>query len=210
MSRTLGIACVAAALVGGAAAAGAYTIPPTKALAGPVSGTVTVRTSPNRPPVRLAPGVTVPSGSVINATNGTAVLVVLQHGVRRRVSITGGEFVFTENPHTGSVVLTLALPLTGCPPASSAVRSHAVMASRPKRRPRKGPRQRQITVSDSGGTFGTKGQYVATSTEGTRWKTADTCGATTVTVYSGRVFVTSLVTGRRITISAGQHYTVHK
>jgi hypothetical protein len=51
---------------------------------------------------------------------------------------------------------------------------------------------------------------VATSTEGTRWRTTDTCNSTTVTVYFGRVIVVSLITGRKITISAGQHYTVHK
>jgi hypothetical protein len=186
-------------------------VQPTKAVTGSVSGTVTLQRSPNQPAVPIAPGTPVPSGSEINTTNGTLNLVVSQKGAHRRVSITGGEFIYTADRRTGRVLFTLALQLTGCPSVPSASKRRAVAASRSKRPPRKkGPRQRQLNVTDSGGNFGTKGQYVATSTEGTRWMTTDSCGLSTVTVYSGRVRVTNLLTGRLTTISAGQHYTVHK
>jgi hypothetical protein len=207
--RETGVVCLVAAGVGGAAAANAYNVPPVqgkKAVTGPVSGKVTVRTSPNSPPVTVAPGGSIPNGSEVNATNGTVTLVVRQQGEAHKVSVAGGEFVFRQDPRTGRVVFTLALPLTGCPSTPSASRRRAVAAQSHKRR----PRRRKITVSDSGGNFGTRGQFVATSTEGTRWQTSDTCGSSTVTVYRGRVIVTSLLTGRQITISAGQHYTIHK
>lgn len=212
--RETGVVCLVAVGVGGAATAVAYNVPPgpsKPAVSGPTTGTVTLRPSPNAPPVTLTPGSKIPNGAEIDTTNGTLTLTVSQQGKPRHVSITGGEFTYSQNRHTGRVVFGLALPLTGCPSSPTATQRRAIAASRTRHHPRRrGPQQRQITVTDSGGNFGTKGQFVATSTEGTRWRTTDTCSSTTVTVFSGRVIVVSLVTGRRITISAGQHYTVHK
>jgi hypothetical protein len=202
-----------AVLAGGSAGASTYPVPPVQgknAESGSVSGTVTVRLPGSKTAVTVQTGASIPSGSEVNATTGTVVLSVSQGGELRRVSITGGEVIFTQNPHTGQVLFTLALPLTGCPSfPSSSTRRSAVERVASRRPLRRGPRNRQITVSDSGGSFGTKGQYVATSTEGTKWRTADTCGSTTVTVYFGRVRIKNLVTGRTITIGASKHYTAH-
>jgi hypothetical protein len=208
-------ACVVVALAAASAAATQYPIPPVQgknAVSKHVSGKVTVRRSKHAPAVPLQSGASVPNGSEVNATNGTVVLTVRQRGKLRKVSITGGEFIFNQNRHTGNALFTLALSLTGCPSFRPASEQRAAAARARKRPPRKrrGPRSRQITVSDSGGSFGSQGQYVATSTEGTRWRTADACGTSTVTVYSGRVRVKNLVTGRQVTISAGQHYTANK
>lgn len=217
MSLGLVATAVAGALAvhAGSSSAASYPIPPPvqgkRALSKKVSGHVTVRRAGKKTFVDLAPGASVPNGSEINATNGTVVLVVVQQGKRHTVSIAGGEFIFTQNPHTGRAVFKLALVLTGCLPAQVSG-ARAVAAAVHKRRPpkRHGPRRRKITVSDSGGNFGTLGQYAATSTEGTRWRTSDSCGSSTVTVYRGRVRVKNLVTGRVITLVVGQHYTAHE
>jgi hypothetical protein len=205
----------ALAVHAGSTSAASYPIPPPvqgkRAVSKKVSGHVTVRRAGKTTFVDLASGASVPNGSEINATNGTVVLVVLQQGKRYTVSIAGGEFIFTQNPHTGKVVFKLALVLTGCLQARvSGERAGASAVRRRKPPKRRGPRRRKITVSDSGGNFGTLGQYAATSTEGTRWRTADSCGSSTVTVYRGRVRVRNLVTGRLITLTVGQHYTAHQ
>jgi hypothetical protein len=206
----------ALAVHAGSSSAASYPIPPPvqgkRAVSKKVSGHVTVRRAGKKTFVDLATGASVPNGSEINATNGAVVLVVLQQGKRHTVSIAGGEFIFIQNPHTGRVVFKLALALTGCPavPGASGERAGASAVRRRKPPKRHGPRRRKITVSDSGGNFGTLGQYAATSTEGTRWRTADSCGSSTVTVYRGRVRVTNLVTGRLITLTVGQHYTAHQ
>jgi hypothetical protein len=210
-------AAIASALVvhAGSSSAASYPIPAPiqgkRAVSKKVTGHVTVRRAGKKTFVELAPGASVPNGSEINATNGTVVLVVLQHGKRYTVSISGGEFIFIQNPHTGRAVFTLALALTGCPPVPRASEERAVASTVRRRKPKRhGPRRRKITVSDSGGNFGTQGQYVATSTEGTKWRTSDGCGLSTVTVYRGRVRVKNLVTGRVITLVVGQHYTAHE
>jgi hypothetical protein len=206
-------ACAAAALAGGSAGATEYPIPPPQgkgAVSGHVSGKVTVQPSNKKQPVSLQSGASVPSGSKIDASNGTATLVVNQRGKFEPVAITGGKFLFTQNARTGRVVFKLDQALTGCPSFKAASHKRAAAASVRKRRPRRrGTRNRSITVSDSGGKFGTQGQYVATSTEGTRWRTTDSCGFTTVTVYSGKVRIRNLVTGRLITIGASQQYTAY-
>jgi hypothetical protein len=205
----------AAALLAGPSTAAEYPIPVQgkRASTGSVKGKVTVRLPNKQTSVPLQSGASVPNGSQINATNGTVVLVVKQQGKRRKVSITGGEFAFTQNKATGKAVFTLSLPLTGCSSFRSAPDRRAVAAQRAKHRPRKhrGPTTRQITVTDSGGNFGSLGQYVATSTEGTRWRTVDACGLTTVTVFVGHVRIMNLVTGAQVTLGPGQHYTArHK
>lgn len=200
------------ALLAGPSTAAEYPIPiqGKRASTGSVSGKVTVRPPNKQTSTPLQSGASVPSGSQINATSGTVTLVVKQQGKSRKISITGGEFVFTQNKASGKAVFTLSLPLTGCPSFRAAPDRRAVTARATKRRPprkRRGPTTRQITITDSGGNFGSKGQFVATSTEGTRWRTQDSCGITTVTVFAGHVRIMNLVTGALVTLGPGQHYT---
>lgn len=95
----------------------------------------------------------------------------------------------------------LSQPLNGCTHA----RAGAALADR--RRP---PHARHVWVTERGGRFNTRGQYVSTSVQGTTWLTADTCTTSFVKVAQGTVRVRDLVRHRTTTLRAGQRYTAHK
>jgi hypothetical protein len=67
-------------------------------------------------------------------------------------------------------------------------------------------KRRHIWVSEKEGEWGTKGTYVTTTVEGTRWLTSDGCGRSTVAVAEGSVLVHDLITNRSATVNAGHRY----
>ena len=91
-------------------------------------------------------------------------------------------------------------------------RPHAWSLSqhRPGDRPRDPDPQGGAWVKDSGGSFGTTGRYAATTVEGTKWVTTDTCSASSVSVVEGVVVVLDLVTHQTAVVHAGQHYRAPK
>lgn len=168
-----------------------------------VSGTVRVRLPGGHAFQPLATSIDIPVGSEVDATGASVTFRVARpNGATATVTVAGGRFRITQTA-AGVTTFTLTLPLTGCPTARRAGRASAA------RRRRHGPTKRHITVSENSGGFDTKGQYVATSVEGTVWTTADACTSSTVSVAKGRVRVTDLVRHRAVTLKTGQTYTAH-
>jgi hypothetical protein len=82
----------------------------------------------------------------------------------------------------------------------------AKTASAARRGPRR-PISRSLWVSDHGGPFVSRGQYVSAAARGTFWVTTDYCTRTVIRVKKGKVLVTNLVTHQKVTVTAGHAYT---
>jgi hypothetical protein len=164
----------------------------------PVGGVTLVRVRGSHRFTRLLKPVDVASGSEIDATRGTLSLTEASGaGASDTATVTGGRAIITQAEAAAApATFTLSQPLT-CPAPD------ADLASAASKKP-KGAKKRHITVSENAGHFDTRGQYVATAVEGTTWTTTDTCGASTVTVASGVVKVTNLLTNTTTTLTAGQ------
>jgi len=152
---------------------------------------------------RLTSGsVLVPVGTEIDVIDGTVLVIVSAgSGTRETATAYGGEFIVRQGatlPYATN--FELSEPLTGCPGFAAS----AAGASRKK------VKQRHLWVTDNGGSFGTTGRYAATTVEGTKWVTTDTCSASSVSVAEGFVVVLDLVTHQTAVIHAGQHYRAPK
>jgi hypothetical protein len=166
------------------------------------SGTVLLRLPSSRRFARLRGARVVPLGSEINTLNGSVTITVARHpsGPLNNAEVAGGIFSVSQ-PHQADAFTTFTLTqsLSGC---STAARTQAQAA-----RKKSGVKRRHITVSEHGGGWATHGQYVATSVEGTEWTTTDTCTSSIVTVESGVVEVTNLVSHATVTLHAHESYT---
>jgi DNA-binding beta-propeller fold protein YncE len=170
------------------------------ALASPVFGTVLVRHG-HGPFRRLTSLADISMGSELDTTAGAVRLIVAhdRRGATDAVTVSGGRFIVRQSKGARPVTsFALSEPLTGCTHAAS-------VASVSKRR----PKRRHIKVQETSGNYATKGQYIATSVEGTIWDTADACGTSTAHVFQGTVTVTDLVRHRHSLLHAGQSYTAH-
>jgi hypothetical protein len=169
-----------------------------------VSGTVQVRRPGRKAFTRLRGTKLVPTGSELDTIRGRVRLFVASRkGGTAIAELYGGRFVFRQprraRPRTTFV---LSQPLTGCRRASSA----AAVASRRRRR----HRARHVWVTEEGGSFDTRGQFVGTSVQGTTWLTGDTCTTSIVKVKRGTVTVHDLIRDRTVKLHAGQTYTARK
>jgi hypothetical protein len=166
-------------------------------LVAPVSGRVFVRLVGAHVFLRLKAPLDLPVGSVIDTRHGS--MSVTEAGVTGRVDVAtvdGGRAIVTQQaasaaPTTFRLSQTLACGKT----AAAAAAKHAA-------------RRRHIRVTESDGNWDTCAQYVATAAEGTNWTTTDTCDGSTVTVRSGLVTATNLITQKTVTLTAGEHLTV--
>jgi hypothetical protein len=175
--------------------------------AAPVSGTVLVR-RPGQTTFRvLKRGALLPAGSELDTTSGRVRLFVAtnRQGGTTEAELYSGRFVFRQTggarPRTE---FTLSQPLDGCP----RVRARGSVAEASRRRHRH--RARHVWVTEDGGSFDTRGQYVGTSVQGTTWLTGDTCTTSVVKVKEGTVTVRDLVRHRTVRLHAGQTYTARK
>jgi hypothetical protein len=109
-----------------------------------------------------------------------------------------GEFVIVQT-RSGMVIAVLA----GGNFAPCKRRPHVVVATVASARP-----IRKLWARDHGGSFGTKGAYVATAVVGTQWLTEDFCSGSKVLVRQGTVRVTSSVTHRSRLVHANHSYLV--
>ena len=182
-----------------------FGVAPGVAGAASVRGRVLVRRRGQAKFRRIASGELIPAGSELDTARGRVRLYVAtnrQGGVASAV-LYGGRFIFRQ---TGKARLrtkfTLSQPLDGC----GSARTAAATASRHRHR----HRARHVWVTENGGDFETRGQYVGTSVQGTRWLTADTCTTSLVRVTQGTVAVQDLVRQRTVTLHAGQTYTVRR
>jgi hypothetical protein len=172
-----------------------------------VSGTVLVRQRGRTTFTPLTRTTVILSGSELDTTHGRVRLFVATnaHGGTTAAELYGGRFTFRQ-PRSAHPRTTFALsqPLTGCPRAATA--TSATVARRHHHR----PRARYVWVTEQGGSFDTRAQYVSTSVQGTTWLTADTCATSLVKVTQGTVTVHDLLHHRAVKLRAGQRYTVRR
>jgi hypothetical protein len=175
----------------------------------PISGVVLVRAPGQQQFTALRGTSVVADGTEIDATNGVVELVVASGpgGKTDRVLVGSGRFIVHQDAKTFFTSLSLSAPLACA--ARRARAAHAAAKQR-SRRSKKARRSRRLWVSDTHGRFGTRGRYVATTVEGTRWLTSDTCTSSRVFVAQGTVKVADLVRHRTVTLHAGQSYTAKR
>jgi len=171
------------------------------------AGTVTVRLPGTTTFVPIAAAGTVPNGSELETTHGSALITAATSspGKTESAQVRGGRFVMHQDAtHAAETHLALSLPLNGC--ASAVKRGHGVRtaSNRPQHQ---GPKSRHLWVSEHGGSWGTNGRYVSTTVEGTSWLTIDQCKRSEVKVVAGRVRVHDLVRDKTVTVTAGENYT---
>jgi hypothetical protein len=168
-----------------------------------VSGTVLLRRHGQEKFRVLKRTELIPQGSELDTTHGRVRLFAAtnRHGGTTNAELYGGRFAFRQ---TGKARLrtrfALSQPLDGCGRA----RGSTATASRHRHR------RRHVWVTEDGGDFDTRGQFVGTSVQGTTWLTADTCTTSFVRVKRGTVTVRDLVRHRTVTLHAGQSYTARK
>ncbi|MGA2012473.1 MAG: hypothetical protein ABSH51_18365 [Solirubrobacteraceae bacterium] len=178
-----------------------------------VSGVVTFRLPGTATFRSLTGAVLVPAGTEVDAIDGR-VLVTVSAGTsapQQSATVYGGQFLVRQDaspPYETHFVLSE--PLTGCPGVAAEVDHEPIAALRSRTGlvvTRRKPTRRDLWVTDTGGSFGTTGSYVSTTTEGTQWLTQDTCGTSSVQVVEGIVAVLDLVDGQTIVLHADQRYT---
>jgi hypothetical protein len=183
----------------------------------PVRGLVLIRRHGELIPLTQARQL--PSGTVINALQGTLDLVSATGRKHKSYRGTFGGAVFKTTQHRfgpdrGLTTLRLIDGRFGAPafsickargPRRPAGEAHVARRRQSGRR-RPSSRVLQLLHASAHGHFRTRGRYAAATVRGTRWTTADRCDGTLVRVLSHRVRVVDLV--RRISrlIHAGQSY----
>jgi hypothetical protein len=158
----------------------------------PVSGTVLVRLPGTNIFVPLSEVSQVPSGTLIDVTNGRITIVTAadEQGVAGSAQFYGGIFTLVQESVVGSVTV---LQLSGgdynvCPPGlrRRAIRRPAGVESHP------GHPVRRLWGSGRG-RFRTRGRYSSATVRGTIWLTEDRCNGTFTRVTEGSVVVFDLV-----------------
>ena len=157
-----------------------------------LSGVILIRLRGQRDFVRLRETTAIPNGTEVDATNGAVRITVSNgRGGTESADVSEGRFVVTQNRARPPVTtLRLSEPLS-CPRTS---RARAAQRRRKK--------SRKIFVRTQGGNFKTKGRYAEAIARGTAWRTTDECTRTIVSVFEGRVQVTSRA--GRVTVGAGR------
>ncbi len=165
------------------------------------SGTATVRLAGTSTFVPLSGSTSIPDGSEVDATNGRVVITVATpSGNTMSAEVYGGRFRVHQDS-SGETHFILTLPLTGCPKAALPHGAAARLAKRSS-----GPKSRHLWASETGGSWGTNGRYVATTVQGTTWLTLDECTRSEVKVTAGKVKVLDLVRRKTKMIAAGHSY----
>ena len=170
------------------------------AVAGSVWGTVLVRRPGAAGAVALGSAQTIPTGSLVDASHGMALITTAVDGAGHTQSVRawGGSFVVTQTRgRRGPTTLTLAGALQCA--ARGHRRGHA-SAARSRRR------SRGLWARDNHGAFSTRGINSVATVRGTYWHTVDSCGGTLTYVKRGVVVVRDLHLHRSVVVRAGHSY----
>jgi hypothetical protein len=161
-----------------------------------VSGQVLVERPGTTTFVPLTASTLVPVGSTVNATNGTVKLRAA--GTVKHVTHAGefsaGEFMLTQ-ARSGLTDLTL---VGGTVCAASAATTPG------------SPHHARKLWGTGHGSFETTGRYASATELGTRWLTQDTCTGTLISVTSGAVRVSDVVTHKSFVLRAPHKYVAHR
>jgi len=173
-----------------------------------VAGKVLVRSKGDAGFVVLAGALSVPDGSEVDASHGRVSVTVATTLPGKLVAalVYEGRFLLHQDALApGAAHLTLSQPLA-CKVAKRARAGDGAQAAARKHRP--AAKARHLWVSEKEGDWGTKGTYVSTTVEGTRWLTSDGCGRSSVKVAEGKVLVHDLISNRSVVVTAGHSYVV--
>jgi hypothetical protein len=171
-----------------------------------VAGKVLVRSKGATRFVALAGPLSLPDGSEVDASNGRVSVTVatVLPGKIAAALVYGGRFLLHQDATApGETHFTLSQPLT-CATARPPHGARQASASAHGRR--QAAKARHVWVSEKEGNWGTKGTYVSTTVEGTRWLTSDSCGRSSVQVAEGKVLVHDLISNRSVLVTAGHRY----
>jgi hypothetical protein len=160
-----------------------------------VSGRVLVRLPGATTFSELGPEVSIPFGSVVNATDGTVDLKTAKGGTIQSALFYGGHFKVTQAHGTTGVELVGG--------DSSVCKTQRAAHSLDKRKRKKRVR---FVWGDGKGTYKTVGSYSSGSVRGTKWLTVDRCDGTYTYVVHGTVAVRDFRLHRTVVLHAGQHY----
>jgi hypothetical protein len=165
---------------------------------GTISGTVLYRV-PGGKYVPLTGAVTLPLGSVVDATNGHALIAVQSdaQGTVQTVEIWQGKAGIFQSGKPAVAELRLA----------GGNFSRCGTSSRKRARASSSPTIRRLWATGKG-RFRTKGRYASATVRGTYWYTADLCNATRVTVKKGIVAVKDFRRHRTVNVRAGHSVTI--
>jgi hypothetical protein len=163
---------------------------------GPREGKVRVLKPHGRRFEPLAAGSNVPSGSVVDASDGTVALTSAldRHGKTQTGEFTGGRFLVRQTKG-GMVDIYLRGSLGSC-------RARTASIAR--------KRSRALWGRDHHGRFRTHGATSVATVRGTHWLTEDTCAGTVTKVTSGAVSVRDQVRHRTVTVRAGHSYLARR
>ncbi len=99
------------------------------------------------------------------------------------------------------------------PTVKATARIAAAGAKKSKKPKRTKKKVSHKTVNDvfgnAHGQFSTRGHYATAADQGTRWRTADRCDGTLISVSAGKVTVTDFVHHRTRVVTAGHYYFAH-
>ena len=162
------------------------------------SGTVRVKLPGSDAFVALPAGAALPVGSSVDATAGLVEIgSETADGGEQHAVVTGSVFRIDQDAQSGGVT---DLVLQGGDFSGCDDRRKARAASR-----RKSTVVRGLWAAGKG-RFRTRGRRSVASVRGTRWATVERCHSTTVRVFDGVVDVRDLLTGKTVTLRAGDRH----
>ena len=158
--------------------------------------------------IALDDGATVPTGTTVDARQGTVTLTaaVDTAGTEQSAEFSGAQFV-VDQANAAAPVTRIVLKggdFTACPKfKTSRVTPFGAFTAKARRPVR--------SLFGSGhGSFRTQGRFAAATVRGTIWQTDDYCDRTVVTVKRGLVAVRDLHTGRTVEVPAGHSRTIRR
>ncbi len=194
----------------------------------PVSGIVFVRLPHSKSPYAAADAVAgdalargrgflpltetrrLPAGTQVDAREGTLNLITAtgQRGKTQTGTFSGAIFGISQDRkriQKGLTTLTLLEGLFLGAPTYASCKAHAATDSTAQAALSSKVLQ-ALRASDHHGNFRTKGRFSAATVRGTAWGVRDRCDGTLTTVRRGTVVVTDFVSGKTITLHAGQAF----
>ena len=180
------------------------------------AGTILIKLHGHTGFTRLRAGELIPLGSTVDARHGTLLIqsaVAPGAGHVASGEFSGGIFVITQPPGTTVTVLALSSSFASCPGPTPKATARIAAASTQKKKKPKTKRKKKVShkkvnevFGNAHGQFSTRGHYATAADQGTRWRTADRCDGTLISVSAGKVTVTDFVHHRTIVLTAGHYY----
>ena len=161
------------------------------------SGSIRIRLPGSDESVPLDAASGIPTGSLINATNGEVRLRTATASGDTQWAVLGGSKFRVAQPREsrGLTILKLSGPkLAPCASASSAGATSSAT------------RRTRSLWGRGKGRFRTRGRHGAATVRGTKWLTRERCDGTLVRVKEGSVWVNDFTKNRRVLVKAGDQY----